>query len=60
MGAMSRRQRRLLWIGFVLVAGNAAFAAWLLNDASWLFNLVVASLVGTVLSADDIASRRQR
>jgi hypothetical protein len=53
MGFLNRFQRRLLWVAFVLLAGHVPLAAWLLRDATWLFNLVVAGLVATVLLIDE-------
>ncbi len=57
-GFLSLRQRRLAWIGFLLAAIQAPVAAILVDDASWLFALVVAVMVATVILADD-ARRRQ-
>ncbi|ASW54568.1 hypothetical protein [Plantactinospora sp. KBS50] len=57
-GFLSMRQRRLSWIGFVLVALQAPVAARLLADESWLFSMCVALLVATVIIADDAHRRR--
>jgi uncharacterized membrane protein YgaE (UPF0421/DUF939 family) len=57
-GFLSLRQRRLAWVGFLLAALQAPVAASLVDDASWLFAVVVAVLVATVIIADD-AHRRQ-
>jgi hypothetical protein len=57
-GFLSLAQRRLAWLGFLLAAVHAPVAAVLLDDASWLFALVVAVMVATVILADD-ARRRQ-
>ena len=57
-GFLSERQRRLAWVGFLLAAFQAPVAARLIDDASWLFAVVVAMLVATVITADDIHRRR--
>lgn len=58
-GFLSTRQRRLAWLGFVLAALQAPVSARLVDDGSWLFSVVVALMVATVILADD-AVRRQR
>ena len=58
MGFLSRGQRRLAWVGFLLLAINAPIAARLIPDESWLFNIVVAALVAVVLIADEAESAR--
>lgn len=58
-GFLSTRQRRLAWLGFVLAALQAPVSARLVDDGSWLFSVVVALMVATVILADD-ALRRQR
>jgi hypothetical protein len=55
---LSERQRRFAWLGFLLAAFQAPLAARLLHDASWLFAVVVALVVATVILADDAARRR--
>jgi len=57
-GFLSERQRRLAWVGFLLAAFQAPAAARLIDDASWLFAVVVAVLVATVILADDAQRRR--
>ncbi|MEU4477368.1 hypothetical protein AB0F68_04740 [Micromonospora sp. NPDC023966] len=57
-GFLSQRQRRLAWLGFLLAAIQAPVAAKLVDDSSWLFSLVVALMVATVIIADDGARRR--
>ena len=57
-GFLSERQRRFAWLGFLLVSFQAPLAAIVVDDASWLFAVVVAVLVATVIIADD-AARRQ-
>jgi len=57
-GFLSERQRRLAWVGFLLAAFQAPAAAQLIDDASWLFAVVVAILVATVIVADDVHRRR--
>jgi hypothetical protein len=57
-GFLSETQRRLAWVGFVLAAFQAPVAARLIDDASWLFAVVVALLVATVILADDAQRRR--
>ncbi|MFG3579753.1 hypothetical protein [Micromonospora chersina] len=52
-GFLSQRQRRLAWLGFLLAAIQAPVAARLVDDSSWLFSLVVALMVATVIIADD-------
>ena len=57
-GFLSVRQRRFAWLGFLVAAFQAPLAAKLVSDASWLFAVVVAMLVATVIIADDGARRR--
>jgi hypothetical protein len=57
-GFLSQRQRGFAWLGFFLAALQAPMAAKLINDASWLFAVVVALLVATVIVADDAQRRR--
>ena len=57
-GFLSERQRRFAWLGFLLVSFQAPLAAKLIDDASWLFAVVVALLVATVIIADDSLRRR--
>ena len=57
-GFLSERHRRLAWVGFLLAAFQAPVAARLVDDASWLFAVVVALLVATVILADDAQRRR--
>ncbi|WP_250008969.1 hypothetical protein [Actinoplanes sp. M2I2] len=57
-GFLSERQRRLAWVGFMLAAFQAPLAAKLIDDASWLFAVVVAMVVATVILADDAQRRR--
>jgi hypothetical protein len=57
-GFLTSRQRRLAWLGFVLVALQAPISAKLLPDESWLFSIVVAVMVATVIMADDSMRRR--
>jgi hypothetical protein len=57
-GFLSPRHRRLAWIGFLVAAFQAPLAARLVDDASWLFAVVVAMVVATVILADDVARRR--
>ena len=57
-GFLSERQRRFAWVGFLLAAFQAPLAARLVADASWLFAVVVAVLVATVILADDQQRRR--
>jgi hypothetical protein len=57
-GFLSERRRRFAWLGFLLAAFQAPLAAKLIDDASWLFAVVVALLVATVIIADDSARRR--
>lgn len=57
-GFLSERQRRLAWVGFLLAAFQAPLAARIIDDASWLFAVVVAVVVATVILADDVIRRR--
>lgn len=57
-GFLTPRQRQLAWLGFVLVALQAPVAAKVLPDDSWLFSIVVALMVATVIMADDAMRRR--
>ncbi|GAB1641726.1 hypothetical protein [Krasilnikovia sp. MM14-A1259] len=57
-GFLSGRQRRFAWLGFLLAAVQAPLAAKLIDDASWLFAVVVALVVATVIIADDAQRRR--
>ena len=58
-GFLTDRQRQLAWLGFLLAAFQAPLAAKLIDDASWLFAVVVALVVATVILADDAQRRRQ-
>ena len=57
-GFLSERQRRMAWLGFLLAAFQAPLAARVIDDASWLFAVVVALVVATVILADDAQRRR--
>jgi hypothetical protein len=57
-GFLSDRQRRFAWLGFLLAAFQAPLAAKIIDDASWLFAVVVALVVATVILADDTQRRR--
>jgi hypothetical protein len=56
-GILTRRQRVWAWLGFLATALMAPLAAHLIDDASWLFSLCVASLVATVILVDDRTRR---
>lgn len=56
-GFLSARQRRWAWFGFVLAAAQAPLAARFVDDGSWLFSLVVAGMVATIILADDARRR---
>jgi hypothetical protein len=58
-GFLTDRQRRFAWLGFLLTALQAPLSAHLLPDDSWLFSIVVALMVATVILADDAARRRR-
>ena len=57
-GFLTVRQRRLAWLGFLLLAVQAPVSARLLPDDSWMFSVVVSVLFAVVILADD-ALRRQ-
>ncbi|MDT4992483.1 MAG: hypothetical protein QOH97_2375 [Actinoplanes sp.] len=57
-GFLSERQRRFAWLAFLVAALQAPLAAKLIDDASWLFALVVALIVAIVIVADDQHRRR--
>jgi hypothetical protein len=57
-GFLTPRQRRFAWLGFVLLACQAPLSAKMLPDDSWLFSIVVALMVATVIMADDAMRRR--
>jgi hypothetical protein len=57
-GFLSETQRRFAWLAFVVAAVQAPLAAKLIDDASWLFAVVVALIVATVILADDLHRRR--
>jgi hypothetical protein len=57
-GFLSERQRRFAWLGFLLTTFQAPLAAKLVDDASWLFAVVVAVLVAAVIIVDDTTRRR--
>ena len=57
-GFLTDRQRRFAWVGFLLAAFQAPVAAKVIDDASWLFAVVVALLVASVIIADDVQRRR--
>lgn len=56
-GFLSRRQRVLAWLAFLLTAGQAPIVARLSPDASWLFAICVAGLVAVAIVADDLQRR---
>ncbi|MET8066977.1 hypothetical protein [Micromonospora sp. NPDC005222] len=58
-GFLSSRQRKLAWLGFLLAAIQAPVSARFTEDSSWLFSLVVALMVATVIIADDDGARRR-
>ena len=57
-GFLSESQRRYAWVGFLLAAMQAPVAAKVIDDASWLFAVVVALCVATVILVDDAYRRR--
>jgi hypothetical protein len=57
-GFLTDRQRRLAWVAFLVAAVQAPLAAKLIDDASWLFAVVVSGVVATVILADDAYRRR--
>jgi hypothetical protein len=57
-GFLSVKQRRLAWLGFLLAAIQAPVSALLLPDQSWMFSVVVATMVAIVILADDAMRRR--
>jgi hypothetical protein len=57
-GFLTVRQRRVAWLGFLLLAVQAPVSARLLPDDSWMFSVVVSVLIAVVILADD-AMRRQ-
>jgi hypothetical protein len=57
-GFLTVRQRRLAWLGFLLLAVQAPVSALLLPDDSWMFSVVVSVLIAVAILADD-AMRRQ-
>jgi hypothetical protein len=57
-GFLSEPQRRFAWLGFLLAAFQAPLAAMVIDDASWLFAVVVALCVAIVILADDAQRRR--
>jgi len=57
---LSTRQRRFAWAGFGLTAAYAPVVAYLSADGSWLLNVVVAGIVGTLILADDASRQPQQ
>lgn len=57
-GILGKRQRRLAWFGFVLLAGYAPVVAWLKPDDTWLMPVAVAAVIGYVLIIDDVLRHR--
>jgi hypothetical protein len=57
-GFLTVRQRRLAWLGFLLLGVQAPVAAIVIPDDSWMLGVVVALIVGIVILADDAARRR--
>lgn len=57
-GFLTPRQRRFAWLGFLLLACQAPLSAKMLPDDSWLFSIVVALMVATVIMVDDAMRRR--
>ena len=58
IGILGPRQRRLAWVGFLLLAGYSPVVAWLMADDTWLMPITVAGLVGYVLVVDDVIRGR--
>jgi hypothetical protein len=58
MGILGRRQRRLSWVGFFLLALYAPILAWIRPDDTWMFSVAVAGMVGYVIVIDDYYRRR--
>jgi hypothetical protein len=57
-GILGPRQRRLAWVGFLLLAAYSPVVAWLQPDDTWLMPITVAGLVGYVLIVDDLIRHR--
>jgi len=57
-GFLTVRQRRVAWLAFLLLSLQAPVAARLAADASWLFAVVVAAMIATVILADDAERSR--
>jgi membrane protein implicated in regulation of membrane protease activity len=57
VGFLSRRQRRLAWVGFGALAVHAPLMAWLVPDDTWLLSVTVSGLVAMVIIADDTQRR---
>lgn len=57
-GILRPRQRRLAWVGLLLLAAYAPVVAWLWPDDTWLMPLTVAGLIGYVLIVDDVLRHR--
>ena len=47
-----------VWVGFLVVVFQAPLAAKFIDDASWLFAVVVAQSVANEIKADDSQRRR--
>jgi hypothetical protein len=57
-GILRPGQRRLAWVGFLLLAAYAPLVAWLQPGDTWLMPITVAGLVGYLLVVDDVLRRR--
>lgn len=57
-GILGQRQRRLAWIGFLLLAAYSPVVAWLTADDTWLMPLAVAGVTGYVIIVDDVLRHR--
>lgn len=58
VGILGHRQRRLSWVGFLLLALYAPILAWIRPDDTWMFSVAVAGMVGYVIVIDDYYRRR--
>lgn len=55
---LTASQRRLAWLGFLLIAAQAPLSARVLHDDSWLLSILVGMMIGAIILVDD-AQRHQ-
>jgi hypothetical protein len=58
-GILSRRQRVLAWVGFLVMAAYAPVMAYAMPDDTWLLSVTIAAIVAFVILVDDRERHRR-